>query len=152
MEPARKFNLFAEIQQLHEDLERLFRDVWQTQFPRPAADGKWRPLTDVYQVEGATYIKMELAGVRREDISVVGEGNRLVVSGMRYDFNPHERRTYTQMEINYGPFERVFILPFSLQEAEIEARYEHGFLTIRLMPRPVSTPTDVRRIEVRTEA
>src|SRR5438132_12115522 len=45
----------------------------------------WIPNTDVYATEGQLVIKVELAGMRREDLELTVEGNRLMISGQRPD-------------------------------------------------------------------
>ena len=45
----------------------------------------WVPLTDVYLSDGGIVIKVELAGMRREDLELTVEGNHLKISGQRPD-------------------------------------------------------------------
>ncbi len=49
---------------------------------RQPASGQthWIPNTDVYASEGHLVIKVELAGMRREDLELTVEGNRLMIS------------------------------------------------------------------------
>jgi HSP20 family molecular chaperone IbpA len=36
------------------------------------------------------------------------------------------------MEINYGPFRRIVLLPVSVRTKEAKARYTNGFLEVKL--------------------
>ena len=67
----------------------------------------WIPNTDVYATEGQLVIKVELAGMRREDLELTVEGNRLMVSGQRPDGGRGSKCKFLVMEINYGSFECV---------------------------------------------
>ena len=95
----------------------------------------WKPLTDVYETEGSVVVKMEIAGLRDEDLEVAVQGNSLLVSGSRLDSS--ERRAYHQMEIPFGKFEIVIDLPLPVDMENAGAEYKDGFLTVTL---PKSTP------------
>src|SRR5262245_56090967 len=71
----------------------------------------WVPNTDVYVSEVGMVIKVELAGMRSEDLQITVEGNRLRISGQRNDGCRAPKCTFLVMEINYGPFESVLELP-----------------------------------------
>ena len=49
------------------------------------ANGHWVPNTDVYATDGGLVIKVELAGMRSENLEITVEGNRLRISGDRPD-------------------------------------------------------------------
>ena len=53
---------------------------------RPAGgQTHWIPNTDVYVADGQLVIKVELAGMHREDLELTIDGNRLMISGQRPD-------------------------------------------------------------------
>jgi HSP20 family protein len=73
----------------------------------------------------------------------------LPISGERRR-QPSEGRVYQQIEIEYGPFERVVHLPEDVDVSKAEARYERGLLVIAMpiaarttSPQPV--PIAIRR-------
>lgn len=98
--------------------------IWQV---RPNV---WRPPTDVYETEENVIVKMEIAGMRDEDIEVAVHDDILVVSGERSD-SP-ERKAYHQMEIPFGKFSVAIELPAQVEIEQATAEYRDGFLTIRL--------------------
>lgn len=75
------------------------------------AESRWAPNTDVYTTEGILVVKVELAGMRREDLELAVEGTRLIISGHRPDGCRSSKSTFLVMEINYGSFESVIELP-----------------------------------------
>jgi len=87
----------------------------------------WVPNADVYVCETGIVIKVELAGMQREDLELVIEGNRLKISGQRNDGCRGEHCKFLVMEINYGAFESLIELPpgYDLQQAK--AAYQNGF-------------------------
>ena len=80
--------------------------------------------------EGTLVIKVELAGMRREDLELTVEGNRLMISGQRPDGSRSTRCKFLVMEINYGPFECVIEIPPGFELSEAKAAYQNGFLRI----------------------
>ncbi len=95
-----------------------------------AGETHWIPNTDVYVTEGTLVIKVELAGMRREDLELTVEGNRLMISGQRPDGTRSTKCKFLVMEINYGPFECVIEIPPGFDLGEAKAAYQNGFLRI----------------------
>jgi HSP20 family molecular chaperone IbpA len=50
-----------------------------------SVDSHWVPNTDVYVTEQLLVIKVELAGMRKEDLELTVEGSRLTITGHRPD-------------------------------------------------------------------
>jgi HSP20 family protein len=94
----------------------------------------WRPPTDVYEIENAIIVRVEIAGMGEMDFSIILDGRNLQVSGNRPDVS--ERRAYHQMEIRFGDFFTEVDLPYSVDAEKIEAVYQNGFLQIN-MPKVV---------------
>src|SRR5881409_3290708 len=90
----------------------------------------WVPNTDVYVTEGGLVIKVELAGMRKEDLELTVESNRLKISGHRPDGCRAPKCTFLVMEINYGAFESVIELPSGYDLAQAKASYQNGFLRV----------------------
>jgi len=90
----------------------------------------WVPNTDVYVSEGGLVVKVELAGMRREDLELVVEGNRVRIAGYRPDGCRSAKCKFLVMEINYGAFETVIELPKGYDLNQARAAYQNGFLRI----------------------
>ena len=90
----------------------------------------WRPPTDVYETEDAFVVRVEVAGMREDDISIHLDGRLLVVRGVRMDTT--ERRAYHQMEIPFGEFILEIELAAAVSTNDIEAGYRDGFLRVYL--------------------
>src|SRR5437867_12319105 len=90
----------------------------------------WVPNTDVYMTEGGLVIKVELAGMRKEDLELKVEGNRLKIIGHGPDGCRAPKCTFLVMEINYGAFESGIELPPGYDLSQAKAAYQNGFLRI----------------------
>ena len=103
---------------------------WLDSHPgRVGAD--WRPAADVTEYPDHLLVRMELAGVRREDIQVTLDGDLLQVRGVRRPPAESGGRPH-QLEIATGPFERRVRLGQTPDGDAVRARLENGVLTITL--------------------
>ncbi len=126
------------------DLERLRRSsfepsrwaIWQT-------GQTWRPPTDVFETDDAVIVRVEIAGMRDADFVVTLHDQLLIISGQRAD--PTTKVAYHQLEVRYGEFRTEVFLHWSVEQADITAVYQDGFLIITL---PKARVRQVRVVEV----
>lgn len=109
------------------------------------ANAHWVPNTDVYATDSGLVVKVELAGMRSENLEITVEGNRLHISGNRPDGCRASTCSFIVMEINYGPFETVLELPQGYDLSQAKAAYLNGFLRIDV---PVSPPSSGKATKV----
>ena len=93
-------------------------------------DTVWTPNTDVYIHAAGAVIKVEVAGIRKEDLEISVEGTRLTVTGTRRDECRNGNCNFQAMEIHYGAFESVVELPAGFDLAQARASYQNGFLRV----------------------
>ncbi len=94
------------------------------------ATSHWVPNTDVYVTEEMLVIKVELAGMRKEDLELTVEGNQLTITGHRPDGCRAPKCKFLVMEIKYGSFQCVIELPPGYDLSLAKAAYQNGFLRI----------------------
>ena len=83
-------------------------------------------------------VKIELAGMKEEEIDVTLYEDALIVSGERHDDHEHGANLYYhEAQIRYGPFRVEVYIPASIDREAVKARYEDGFLWIDLPKLPV---------------
>ena len=92
----------------------------------------WQPQVDVYRAPGGWVIKMDLAGVRPQDVSITVRGSQLRISGVRLDRIVEEGWSHYTMEIAYDRFERTIELPCNLEHARITVEGRDGMLLLRI--------------------
>ena len=92
----------------------------------------WCPLADVYRCGYGWVVKLDLAGVRIEDVEMSVAGGRLTVQGLRRDWLCGEGHQSYSMEIAYNRFERAIEFPCDLEQAEIRSEYHDGMLLIHI--------------------
>lgn len=125
-------DIFQRIDELHTEMEGLFHRLFNPRYSfSTIGEPKWEPYTDICEDEERIVIKMEVAGIKKDGFSVTLQGRELSVRGIRRE-PPGKTAKYHQVEINYGTFERVFLLPKETDEKKIKAQYEDGFLYISI--------------------
>jgi HSP20 family protein len=91
----------------------------------------WRPRADVYAIPQGWLIKLDIAGVRREDLELAVRDGRFIVRGIRRDFCVEEGCRSYLMEIPYSRFERIIEVPCR-DTSEFELNYREGMLLVRI--------------------
>ena len=110
-----------------------------------SVDSHWVPNTDVYVTEQLLVIKVELAGMRKEDLELTVEGGRLTITGHRPDGCRAPKCKFLVMEINYGSFQSVIELPPGYDLSLAKAAYQNGFLRIDV---PQSRAAAKKRVSI----
>ena len=97
-------------------------------------NGHWVPNTDVYKTDTGIVVKVELPGMKSENLEITVEDNHLRIAGNRPDGCRPPHCSFLVMEISYGPFETVLDLPTGYDLARAKALYVNGFLRIDVPP------------------
>jgi len=122
-----------DIDRLHDELEQLFDDLWR--LPRFSGLRRgFRPEVDVFQTGDPPELTVvvDLAGVDLEEVQVALSDRTLLIAGERRRPHPDCPRSYQQLEIAYGRFERRVALGEDVDVETAQATYERGLLTIVL--------------------
>ena len=105
----------------------------------------WRPLADILESSEMMTVKIELAGMKEEEIEVTLYEDALVISGERHDdHESQESLHYHEAQIRYGPFRVEVFIPSPIDREAVTARYEDGMLSVDLPKLPESKPERVR--------
>jgi HSP20 family protein len=107
----------------------------------------WVPVVDIAENDKGYLLKIEIPGVREDDVSVTIENRLLTVSGERKPAVAEGVR-YLRMERASGTFARAFQLAESVDPETVEARFRNGVLEIHVGKSEVSKP---RVIQVKSE-
>ncbi len=92
----------------------------------------WRPCADILRTDDQWLLKVELAGIRKEDIQLQASGRQLILRGMRRDLSRPLDQVSQLMEIAYNRFERCFEFSATIDAAAIRTEYSDGMLYIHL--------------------
>jgi HSP20 family protein len=142
-----RYDRLSSIQGMQRQMEKLLDYLGSSKPPMVHFARLWEPAVDVYETEENIVVLVELAGVRQDRLEVVVEGSTLIVRGERKEIAPGGSKTYYQIEIHRGRFERVVPLPAAVDPDKTRAAYEDGLLEVVL---PRAKEGRVLRLKVRT--
>ena len=100
---------------------------------------------DIFETETAIVVRLEMAGVRGENLRVNVDRDVLRIRGVRKTPLVEGVRRLHQMEIAFGPFETTVRLGIPFDREGVTANLEDGLLEVRL---PKRRPV---RVEVESE-
>ncbi len=135
-------NLLREIDVVQKRTEEMIKDFFGDAYSRKSLEyWTWTPAVDIYETDEDIIILVELAGVRREDVSIILDRNTVCIAGRRMASNIKKKIRQHQMEISFGTFKRIFRISVPIKGDEVEAIFQEGFLTIRM---PKQVPVSVK--------
>jgi len=124
----------------------LLKDLLSGTPPGPRKAGRFQPDVDVVDSDGVYLVRLDVPGVRLEDLDVELDGSRLIVRGRRNDDRPEGARMRVS-ERGRGSFERVFLLPSQTLAGQVQARLSHGVLTVEVPVGEAGRPRKVGIVE-----
>lgn len=126
-----------------EDMERFFENFsprgwlrpmrWEfPEWPDMAALSAGRmPKMDVVDQEDTLLVRVELPGVKKEDIEVSLSDNLLTVSThTKQETTKEEKGKYQRREIHQGSFSRSIMLPVNVDAGKGGAKFKDGLLEL----------------------
>lgn len=137
------------------EIRRAFDEFFVSKNPMMMmSDPYWRPPMDVFDTAEHTLVRVEIAGMEKEDFEVAVDGDRLIVRGHRRNKLDQETptRCYRQMEIKYTTFQREILLLRPFVEEKIAATYHDGFLEVKVPVKKRQTKPPKVKIAVKEDS
>jgi len=144
--PEKSLRKFAMIDPFNRLFERL--STYAPFFEENVPLSTWAPACDIYETEKEIVLKVEIPGVKKEDLKVSLENNALMIHGERKFEEETKRENYHRVERNYGEFLRSFTLPPFIEPNKILAEFKDGLLTLML---PKIEEAKPKQIEIKVK-
>lgn len=90
------------------------------------------PSMDLSETDKNIEIKMDVPGLKPDEIQVELQGNTLVVSGEHKEEKETKEKSFHRVERNSGKFYRAVTLPCAVQQGTVDAVCRDGVLTLTL--------------------
>lgn len=119
---------FAEIERIRREFDRLLEELW----PREETERVFAPAVDLYETDQELVVKVELPGVKKENVEVSIRDNSLHIKGEKKEEKEEKTETYHRLERVYGKFERILPLPTDVKIDTAKAEFKDGVLEIRI--------------------
>jgi len=130
---------------LQNRLNSIFQDFSR---PEAASDtlamGSFVPAVDVYEDAQKLVLKLEIPGIRKEDLDIHVEGRTLTVKGERKFETEEKEENFQRIERRFGSFVRSFTLPSTVNTEEVVAESADGVLSITLGKKPEAKPKQIQ--------
>jgi HSP20 family protein len=144
---------FTLLRQMVSDVDRMF-----TTSPWPTFGGKeletgtpaminWVPEIDVFEKDGRLITRIDLPGMKKEDVKVEVTDGNLAISGERRSEVEEKKDQFYRCEREYGQFYRVVPLPDGVKLEDVKAVFTDGVLDVSV-PLPVAPEVKVRQVLV----
>lgn len=132
-----RWDPWGELAALQRDVNELFGRTF-------GATRRSTPAVDAYQTDTGLRVRMDLPGMRLEDIDVSVHDRQLIVSGERETDEKIEDDRWVRRERTYGRFQRAFALPEGVEAADVTASFEHGVLQLDIPNPPERQPQRIQ--------
>jgi len=146
--PTRELSAWpSELFSIQREMNRLFDTVARSD---EAASGlsMWTPAVDIAEQDEEYLVRMELPGVRKEDVRITIENNVLTIRGEKKQESTFSEDSYRRIERSYGSFQRSFTLPVAVKSDKVDATTQDGVLMIRV---PKAEEARPKQIEVKVK-
>lgn len=141
-----RYDPFREMMSLREATNRLFER--SLVFPTwKIANATLAPM-DVVENEQGYQVKVQLPGIKPEDIELTVKQNTLTIKGQHSETKEEKKENWLVKEIRSGSFGRSITFDKPIDADKIGTSYENGMLSITV---PYSEAGKPRKISIKKE-
>ncbi len=125
------------IERLRDEFDRALQNWWSDNgdFEKGFAVADWQPKVDISESDDALEVKVDLPGIKPEDVDISVADNRLTIKGERKEEKETKEKTVHRIERSYGSFFRSIALPAGTDPDQVSAQSDNGVITVTL-PKP----------------
>jgi HSP20 family protein len=144
---------FALMRDMTSDLDRWFGEParpffrWPSLWRRPTEEIGWYPEIDVFEKDNRLVTKIDLPGMKKEDVKVEVTDGQLAISGERKRETEEKGKEFYRCERDYGSFYRRVPLPEGATVDDVKATFTDGVLEVSV-PLPARPEAKVHTIEI----
>jgi HSP20 family protein len=105
-----------------------------------------RPVSNIIEEDGKVVLRLEMPGVDKDNVDVRIEDDHLVVEGQRPD--EEVNGSYVVRERRHGDYFHRFTLDDTVDREKVDAKMEHGVLTVTLNLKESVKP---RKVQIKSK-
>lgn len=121
------------MQRFVKEFDRMFEDrAWPFFFAgRPQFEEiTWRPEVEIFELENLLKVRVDLPGIKKDEVKVEVTDGGLTISGERKRETTEKKGEYFRSERVYGTFYRTIPLPEGAKLDEVNALFTDGVLEV----------------------
>ena len=135
----------SDVALLQNRLNSIFHDFGRTAGEDESLTaGNFVPAVDVYEDAQKLVLKLEVPGIKQDDLDIHVENQTLTVKGERKFEAEEKEENFHRIERRYGNFARSFSLPQTIDTEGVTATYDAGVLSISLAKKAEAKPKQVK--------
>ncbi len=131
-----------EVASLQNRVNSLFQDFAGEN--EPVTTASFTPPVDVFEDAEKVVLKLDIPGIREEDLDIRVENQSLSVRGERKFEKEEKEENFHRIERRYGSFFRSFSLPTSVDTENVTANYNAGVLKLELRKKASAQPKQIK--------
>ena len=131
-----------EVSTLQDRVNTLFQDFAGDNGTVTAAS--FAPAVDVYENGEKVVLKLDIPGIKEEDLDIRVENQTLSVRGERRFDSEEKEENFHRIERRYGSFFRSFSLPTTVDTENVQANYNAGVLKLELKKKASAQPKQIK--------
>ena len=143
---------FALLRHMTSDVDRMFDAMSWPSIGRSfralsTRPGTWAPGVDVFEKDNQLITRIDLPGVKKEDVKVEVADGHLAISGERKSEAEEKKDNFYRCEREFGSFYRVVPLPEGVKLDDVKATFADGVLEVSV-PIPAKAEATPRKVEI----
>jgi HSP20 family protein len=138
-----RWDPFRDVLTMQNRLNSLFQDYNRGE-GESVSTASFVPPVDIYEDDHSIVLKLEVPGMKQEDLDIQLENNNLTVRGERKFESEEKEENFHRIERRYGSFFRSFTIPTTVNPDSVKADYDAGVLRIQLEKRPEAKPKQIK--------
>jgi HSP20 family protein len=149
---------FALLRDMTSELDRMFEDTgwpafrWPLLRAKPLFEGApFTPAVDVFEKDNRLFTRVDLPGMKKEDVKVEVTDGQLTISGERKSETEEKKEDFYRCERAYGSFYRAVPLPEGVKLEDVKATFTDGVLEVSV-PVPAAPKAEVRTVTIEEPA
>lgn len=144
---SQRVSPFAALQSEIDRAFDSFRDVFPGETAGLAPAGVMVPKMDLSETDGTIEVKMDLPGIKEEEIDVTLSGDMLTIKGEHAEEKEEKKKDYHVLERYQGSFRRQIPLGFTADADTVKASFKDGVLTVTI-EKPKTLTEQSRKIAI----
>lgn len=138
-----RWDPFREMYSLQSRLNSLLEDARRGD-DELTTTGSFIPPVDIFEDGNRIVLKLEVPGMKQDDLKIQVESNALLVRGEHKFEQETNEKNYHRIERRYGSFARSFTLPNTVDTNKVQAHYDAGVLSIEMGKKPEAQPKQIQ--------
>jgi HSP20 family protein len=141
--PVSTWQNLEQLSGLRAEIDRLFESPLTELARASQLLSGWTPALDVHEEKDDIIVRVELPGMKKEDIELSLHDGSLSISGERKSEKKFEDAEVYRAERFVGRFQRTVTLPAPVAADRVKAQYKDGVLTVTLPKTEEAKPKQI---------